>query len=827
MERIEAFHSGHYLNLDGNDYLYKKKSSRNDATYYECSVEGCSARITERGFIINLSVGHHHTANVIDVGLLKFRQELRRRAASENTPLQEIFQEQQRRYPDVVEFVGSYEKNRNLLYRAQKKGTPPVPSNFTELMHSIQNPTKYGVHHEEVQGKYGKYEELLGSTRKYEEVRGSTRKYEEVRGSTRKYKEMADTSQTGNFFKGAEAALNLIIPEIVKNIMIINGYDNEGIIANIDESRLEEMETFARNELHEILKPEDLPKYYGLHSEKPTLFKFISGHKQTILMLANYSRENFTRRRMSTSKNKSKSNNNSESDSCSSNSQTSEILKNIKHAPKLTEENALIWTTLKKWAKERTSSDLWRAVSDRFDDLVVSSSFNKDGDLTCNIECFCGVKTKIQKLSKTQTTPKRWIYANFHKHILQRHIGSNAPPPKTVKNKLITSFLLPNDARDHTLADASQDEARTQTRINIIQYIAIPSTSWSTSSIGITNKDAVSDEIILRENDRIDRESEILSEKLVSDDKPSANLKNALPSISTLNRYLQNKRIPIEEGVMNFAGLLKFLEDNGLPKIVWISEDGTRITGKIQYDARTNKIVGFVLPLKNGMPQTDTYIATSATTIQNYFETGIKATYAYVVMAQPVVSNSPSFCLSMFGTDNKFTAQEVVDRWEYMKRVAEEYGITIAGFSSDGDTRLLKAMRINSSLPLENGEMFEWEWFRMNPDRTDEVYLQDTVHILTKMRTRFLKPGIVLPMGDHSVTVEHLNQLITTMTKDKHLITHSDLKAEDKMNFLSAQKICSILVINNLKTIPNSVDISIVPSLEEQYQKENKAPTST
>jgi len=35
-----------------------------------------------------------------------------------------------------------------------------------------------------------------------------------------------------------------------------------------------------------------------------------------------------------------------------------------------------------------------------------------------------------------------------------------------------------------------------------------------------------------------------------------------------------------------------------------------------------------------------------------------------------------------------------------MKKEAKKFGIIIAGFSSDGDTRLLKVMRLNNCLPI-------------------------------------------------------------------------------------------------------------------------------
>lgn len=77
---------------------------------------------------------------------------------------------------------------------------------------------------------------------------------------------------------------------------------------------------------------------------------------------------------------------------------------------------------------------------------------------------------------------------------------------------------------------------------------------------------------------------------------------------------------------------------------IWVIEDATRVTGKIEYDEFSNKLVGFVLPLENGYPQINTYLAIDS------FTSGVKANYAYVIMAQSLSDVALSFCLSIFGS---------------------------------------------------------------------------------------------------------------------------------------------------------------------------------
>jgi hypothetical protein len=89
-------------------------------------------------------------------------------------------------------------------------------------------------------------------------------------------------------------------------------------------------------------------------------------------------------------------------------------------------------------------------------------------------------------------------------------------------------------------------------------------------------------------------------------------------------------------------------------------------------------------------------------------------------------------------------------------------------------------------------------------NKIEECYVQDITHIITKMRTRFLKEGIILQMGNYLATADHLHYLVKTVSKDKHLLTSWDLKGEDKMNYSAGEKMCSLSVISNLKEIGNT-----------------------
>lgn len=50
-----------------------------------------------------------------------------------------------------------------------------------------------------------------------------------------------------------------------------------------------------------------------------------------------------------------------------------------------------------------------------------------------------------------------------------------------------------------------------------------------------------------------------------------------IPHVSTIKRYLKTEFEDIREGELRVLQLSKWLEENNFPKIIWVSEDATRI----------------------------------------------------------------------------------------------------------------------------------------------------------------------------------------------------------------------------------------------------------
>ena len=66
-----------------------------------------------------------------------------------------------------------------------------------------------------------------------------------------------------------------------------------------------------------------------------------------------------------------------------------------------------------------------------------------------------------------------------------------------------------------------------------------------------------------------------------------------IPSKSSVARTIHSHFKELFEGPCRAQDLKQFLQLRNLPFTVWLSEDATRITGRIQCNPNSNQIVGF------------------------------------------------------------------------------------------------------------------------------------------------------------------------------------------------------------------------------------------
>ena len=279
-----------------------------------------------------------------------------------------------------------------------------------------------------------------------------------------------------------------------------------------------------------------------------------------------------------------------------------------------------------------------------------------------------------------------------------------------------------------------------------------------------------------------------------------SNMPEALPSLRSIQNIIHSDYESFREGIFRFDELIQHLSKHEAPFLVTVAEDATRIIKTVEYDSASNTCVGFVLPTNsNGMPITNSFSVNTFADIENYFLNTTKSKYAYVYTVQSLQDGIPSFCLGCIGTDNKFTANDILKRWRYINAQLSLRGIRIINFASDGDSRLLKSMQITSrftsndaSLSLNIGNA-AFQTPLLNKWLCTKLYslfcVQDMIHIGTKMRNRLLKPSIVLPMGQFIASNAHIHILVRLYGKERHGIREKDLDHRDKQNYVSVENL--------------------------------------
>lgn len=277
------------------------------------------------------------------------------------------------------------------------------------------------------------------------------------------------------------------------------------------------------------------------------------------------------------------------------------------------------------------------------------------------------------------------------------------------------------------------------------------------------------------------------------------NLKMCLPSLPSTNRYIRSSNCHISEGILRCEELAFYLAERSLEPVVCLSEDATRITGRVQYDAKSNQLVGFVLPLneQNGLPIPFMFPARNAEEILNSFSENQPAHFLNVIMAQPI-ANVPAFCLMVFGSDNKYTGEDVANRWDNITKQLAKVNVKVLTISSDSDPKYNKAMRLLSKL----GHKTDFAWFSSYLNPNGPFFIQDIIHLLTKLRNfllRTLYDKRLLPFGNGFIRIEHLYELLNMFTKDRHQLTASTLNPVDRQNFRSVLRICHKRVSNLLR----------------------------
>ena len=93
-----------------------------------------------------------------------------------------------------------------------------------------------------------------------------------------------------------------------------------------------------------------------------------------------------------------------------------------------------------------------------------------------------------------------------------------------------------------------------------------------------------------------------------------------------------------------------------------------------------------------------------------------------------------------------------------------------------------------------------WPWFFLREQQL-LLFFQDATHLVTKWRNRLLSSTAELRLGDQSISMDHLHDIISNenYTKLDHGLTKSDINPKDRQNFGSCLKLTSADLFKILK----------------------------
>ena len=174
------------------------------------------------------------------------------------------------------------------------------------------------------------------------------------------------------------------------------------------------------------------------------------------------------------------------------------------------------------------------------------------------------------------------------------------------------------------------------------------------------------------------------------------NIPGLFPSLPVIEASLDSTANRFVEGEFRYNLMFDHLP---LQKtnFIFAYEDGTAVIPRITYDVQSNTFIDFAPHLKDGLPLINSFATDSFAELENWIYTSNKSYLLNLHMIQPITLNldsSSPFVLFACGIDNHFTTLDILMRWMSIVNQCDKIGVKVVGYSTDCDTRYLRAMRL-------------------------------------------------------------------------------------------------------------------------------------
>ncbi|CAF1179965.1 unnamed protein product [Rotaria sordida] len=156
---------------------------------------------------------------------------------------------------------------------------------------------------------------------------------------------------------------------------------------------------------------------------------------------------------------------------------------------------------------------------------------------------------------------------------------------------------------------------------------------------------------------------------------------------------MRKQEMRIIEFQFQFQLLKEYSRSNNC-NYVFSSEDCISSICRIDYDSQLNSFIGFSSPLIDEMPQPNFFQTENFNNLKMWFSNFNRSKFINIRMVQSIVPSASPLIFSVYGSDNKFIATDILRRWLYIYNQGFIQGIRVICFSSDGDPRYLRTMRL-------------------------------------------------------------------------------------------------------------------------------------
>ncbi len=137
----------------------------------------------------------------------------------------------------------------------------------------------------------------------------------------------------------------------------------------------------------------------------------------------------------------------------------------------------------------------------------------------------------------------------------------------------------------------------------------------------------------------------------------------------------------------------------------------------------------------------------------------------------------------------------------------------------------LLEMSLNRSLNCTGVPDILSHWLCMKTIPTISC-VQDIVHVRVKLKAHFLKPSIVLPIGNYIATKAHFQMIVKLYGKEKHGLRTRDIDHRDKQNFDAVGHLIKASYL--LDDLPDAVGtnyyINVMKSVVDSYLDKSLSP---